>query len=219
MKSKQIKIIYLLTIMCVLISCKTSNVIDSINISALEKSDSLFGSPISYIADGFESSVYVYNDSFIIVFNQADGTKCNDIIEVFNFKNMTPTMSYLEFGNEDGKFFYVLPYWSKDKLLLNDIVKKQIMVTNLSHNSDFIVDSSSPHQINFSVQGMTWYKDRLVLLNPCYFEDGKGGSNNQPRLVATDVSLQWTAPNVKYFSSNVTQGSLLAESQKNKIAF
>lgn len=216
---QQTKCICILTLLCVCLSCNAAPIIDSLDSSVLEKSATLSGCPVPYTPDGYESSVLVYKDSLLIVTNQADGVNCPFLLEVFSLPNMKQTGSYLEFGGGDNQFFFIIPYLSGDKLLLNDVVKKSVTGIDLNAASGLMAEPSSFRQITFTSQKMTWYKDRILLLNPCYFEGNKGQSNNQPRTVATDTSMQWTAPKVPYFATNVTQGSLVVEPHTGKIAF
>ena len=66
---------------------------------------------------------------------------------------------------------------------------------------------------------ITGYDDRILMLNPRYFEDSSGHSNRQPRLAVTDISWQWTVPETEYFPTNVTQGSLAADAARGRVFF
>lgn len=202
------------------VSCRAAAVVDSLDVSALKEAVPLSAEVLDYTSDGFENAVYVYDDSLVLAVNMADGVKCRDILEIIDLRDTSERQSFLGFGHEEGKFFYVQSFLRGDRLIVFDIVKKLLLVSDLreSGNPGF-ADPSSAVGVGYVAQDMAEYSDRLVLVNPRYFEGGRGRSNRQPRLVFTDAAFQWDTPSAGYFSANVTQGFVVAEAGRDRILF
>lgn len=205
---------------CAAVSCRAQAVSDVLENDLLENAVRLSPRALEYVHDGFESSVYVWRDSLAIVLNTADGKECMDILEVFRIQDWSILGTALPYGSGAGEFFYMQSALGGDSLILFDIVKKQFVVLEPdARRKDWLEDIRPTAAVSYVAQAFTGYDDRILMLNPRYFEDSSGHSNRQPRLAVTDTSWQWTVPETEYFSTNVTQGSLAADAERGRVFF
>ena len=205
---------------CAAVSCRAQAVSDVLENDLLENAVRLSPRALEYVPDGFESSVYVWRDSLAIVLNTADGKECMDILEVFRIQDWSILGTALPYGSGGGEFFYMQSALGGDSLILFDIVKKQFVVLDPdARRKDWLEDIRPTAAVSYVAQAFIGYDDRVLMLNPRYFEDSSGHSNRQPRLAVTDTSWQWTVPETEYFSTNVTQGSLAADAERGRVFF
>lgn len=205
---------------CTAVSCRAQVVSDVYGTDVLEEAVRLSPRVLEYDPDGFESSVYVWRDSLVIVLNRADGKECMDILEVFRIQDWSMLGTSLPYGSGAGEFFYMQSALSGDCLILFDIVKKQFVVLKPdAQRKDWLEDIRPTAAVSYVAQAFTGYGDRMLMLNPRYFEDSNGHSNRQSRLAVTDTSWQWTVPETEYFPTNVTQGSLVADAERGRVLF
>lgn len=201
-------------------SCRAQTVSKVYDSRIIENVTRLSPEVSGYVPDGHETSVYVWRDSLVLVLNHADGDKCKDVMETFLLEDFSPAGTYLPFGSGPGQFFYVLTALKGDSLVVFDIVKKQVLASSLGAAEEGrIMDTSSAVSVSYISQALAMYGNRLLLLNPRYFEGPDGRSNHQPLLVMTDTLLQWTVPGTEYFPTNVVKGSLAADPGKGKVFF
>ena len=205
---------------CAAVSCRAQVVSDVLENDLLENAVRLSPRALEYVPDGFESSVYVWRDSLAIVLNTADGKECMNILEVFRIQDWSVLGTALPYGSGAGEFFYMQSALGGDSLILFDIVKKQFVVLEPdARRKDWLEDIRPTAAVSYVAQAFIGYDDRVLMLNPRYFEDSSGHSNRQPRLAVTDTSWQWTVPETEYFSTNVTQGSLAADAERGRVVF
>ena len=205
---------------CAAVSCWAQAVSDVLENDLLENAVRLSPRALEYVPDGFESSVYVWRDSLAIVLNTADGKECMNILEVFRIQDWSVLGTALPYGSGAGEFFYMQSALGGDSLILFDIVKKQFVVLDPdARRKDWLEDIRPTAAVSYVAQAFIGYDDRVLMLNPRYFEDSSGHSNRQPRLAVTDTSWQWTVPETEYFSTNVTQGSLAADAERGRVFF
>lgn len=205
---------------CAAVSCRAQAVSDVLENDLLENAVRLSPRALEYVPDGFESSVYVWRDSLAIVLNTADGKECMNILEVIRIQDWSMSGTALPYGSGPEEFFYMQSALCGDSLILFDIVKKQFVVLEPdARRKDWLEDTRPTAAVSYVAQAFTGYDDRILMLNPRYFEDSSGHSNRQPRLAVTDTSWQWTVPETEYFSTNVTQGSLAADAERGRVFF
>ena len=168
----------------------------------------------------------LYGDSVLVVTNKPLKGRC--MIEFWNLKTGEKMSEVFHNGNGPGEMLNVTSHIRGDSLFVHDFAKHQIAVVDM-HEALLNGVFKSGRFVSFCRNAGSpfvtmWSQDRLIMLNPYYFEnEDLGISNGQPRILSTnvgdDAELLGGKTKRLFYSYNVEQGCLVPSPSGEKLFF
>lgn len=169
--------------------------------------------------------LFVYKDSVLVVVNKPkrDGW----FLELYNLYTKSLLGRFVRKGNGPKEMLRVMAHVNKNKLILHDYIKHQVVSFDLD---SAILDKSYSYgtPVSFCKNAgspfVTFFDDsRLIMLNPYYLENDKLGiSNGEPRFLVNDIGSQAVllrSGERKPRSYNIEQGFIFPDKSHNKVIF
>lgn len=169
--------------------------------------------------------LFVYKDSVLVVVNKPkhDGW----FLGLYNLYTKSLLGRFVRNGNGPKEMLNVMAHVNKNKLILHDFVKRQIVSFDLdSAILDKAYSYGTPVSFckNAGSPFVTFFdKSRLIMLNPYYLENDKLGiSNGEPRFLVNDIGSQAVllrSGGRKPRSYNIEQGFIIPDKSHNKVIY
>ncbi len=168
--------------------------------------------------------MWAYKDSILVVLNKP--VKGGYFLELANLYTKEKYGSFIHYGNGPAEMLNVNAVLNSGRMLVRDFAKYQIArfdidsaLTDKSYICDpvsFSNNAGSPF-VNFLDD------DRLIMLNPYYFENPKMKiSNGESRFIVGDAGSKFTLlteGSKKYYSYNVEQGDIIVSNEKDRVIY
>jgi hypothetical protein len=174
----------------------------------------------------YAKDFFVYNDSVMIVLNKP--TRDVRFLEFYNLNSNTIINRFISLGNGPGEMLNTLAHVRDNELFVHDFAKNQIGMLNIDsilYNPKYRMDPPTRFSNNVGSPFVTFYRDNeLIMQNPYYFSSAKLGIDNEmPRFIISEIEKPnkrlSVLDNVRYFTYNVSQGSIIPNLEKNRVVY
>lgn len=162
---------------------------------------------------------YVYQDSILVAVNGVSENQ--SLVELYNLNTQTPIRRILPFGRRKTEVVSGFVTLSGKTLLVNDYVASKHAIIDM----DSLL-TEPKYRINFietSMHVMTdlvYFKDAIAFENSLCFEDENLGINQgKDRILYYQKADSAFQKLPKYNTENVSQGSLIVNSSKDKLIY
>lgn len=130
--------------------------------------------------------MFVYRDSILVVVNKP--ISGGWLLELYNLNAKSSLGKFVRKGNGPKEMLKVMAHVNKNKLILHDYIKRQVLSFDLdSAILDKAYSYGTPVSFckNAGSPFVTFFdKSRLIMLNPYYLENDKLGiSNGEPSIL------------------------------------
>ncbi len=229
--SRLIKYTLLFLVLCTAIECsspqsqvrfqETVELPLSIKTDAVPLKATQVVSADDYIA---AKKMWVYRDSILTVLNKP--VKDGYFLELANLYTKEKYGSFIHYGNGPAEMLNVSAVLCNGRMLVRDFAKYQIArfdVDSVLADKSYVStpvrysDNAGSPSVNYLDD------DRLIMLNPYYFENAEMKiSNGESRFIVGEVNSKFTLlteGGKKYYSYNVEQGDIIVNYEKDRVIF
>lgn len=182
--------------------------ISQLDNSVIDSAHSLIPENIDFEYPITAKKIYVWNDSIVVVNNQA--TESNLFIELYSLQDNSMINSMIHKGNGPSEMLEINFYYQNDTIVAEDIHRKNIAVIPIDRavNHKYIPELK---QIDIHSQYILPFKGKLIGVNPnCFISKKYDIYNNGDRFILSDSNYVYKEDNEYTHSTfNVTYSQII----------